>query len=346
MTIRVGLIGYGLSGKVFHAPLIQRVKGLELVAVVSSNPDKVLRDLPDVDVVSTPEELLERKDIELVVIATPNTLHHPYAKAAIMAGKHVVVEKPFTITTEEADELIDLARQHRVLLSVYHNRRWDNDFLTVQRLIESGCLGELALYEAHYDRYRPKVRDRWREHDIPGAGTLYDLGSHLIDQALVLFGPPQTVWADLEAQRTGAQTVDYFHLVLDYGRLKVVLHSGSLVRGDGPRFQIHGEKGSFIKYGLDPQEDQLKQGMAPGDQGYGVGQVEHDGELTVELGGLSVKGRVETLPGTYHAYYEGIVEAIQSEKPAPVTAEEARNVIKVIECAIRSHREKRVVTFE
>jgi len=209
MTIHVGLVGYGMSGAVFHAPLIRHVKGLKLAAVVSSNPEKVKRDHPEVEVLSSLEELLARKDISLIVITTPNILHYPFAKAAITAGKHVIVEKPFTVTSEEAGELIDLARKQGVLLSVYHNRRWDNDFLTVRRLVESGCLGELVLYEVHYDRYRPKVRDRWRERDLPGSGTLYDLGSHLIDQALVLFGSPRTVWADLGAQRPGAQTVDY-----------------------------------------------------------------------------------------------------------------------------------------
>lgn len=346
MAIHVGLIGYGMSGAVFHAPLIRHVEGLKLSAVVSSKPEKVMRDLPEVEVISSSEELLAREDISLIVITTPNTLHYPLAKAAIASGKHVVVEKPFTVTSEEADELIDLARKQGVLLSVYHNRRWDNDFLTVRRLVESGCLGEIALYEAHYDRYRPKVRDRWREWDMPGSGTLYDLGSHLIDQTLVLFGPPRTVWADLGAQRSGAQTVDYFHLVLDYGRQKAILHSGSLVRNPGPRFQLHGEKGSFIKYGMDPQENQLKRGISPGDPGYGLDREEDYGEIAVNLNGLTVKGRVETMPGNYSSYYEGMVKAISSNHPVPVSAEEARDVIRVIECAMRSHREKRAIVYE
>lgn len=345
MTIQVGLIGYGMSGAVFHAPLIRHVEGLKLAAVVSSKPEKVLRENPGVEVLPSPEELFARKDLSLIVITTPNTLHYPLAKAAIAAGKHVVVEKPFTVTSGEAEELIDLARKRGVLLSVYHNRRWDSDFLTVRRLVESGRLGELALYEAHYDRYRPKVRDRWREWDLPGSGTLYDLGSHLIDQALVLFGPPRTVWADLEAQRPGAKAIDYFHLVLDYGPLKAILHSGSLVRRPGPRFQLHGEKGSFIKYGIDPQEDQLKQGASPGDPGYGRDREEDHGEITVNLNGLTVRGRVETLPGNYASYYEAVVEAISSNRPVPVAPEEARDVIRVIECAIRSDREKRAVAF-
>src|SRR5690606_6876367 len=176
--------------------------------------------------------------------------------------------------------------------------------------------------------------------------TLYDLGSHLIDQALVLFGPPRTVWADLEAQRPGAKAVDYFHLVLDYGRMKAVLHSGSLVRSPGPRFQIHGERGSFVKYGMDPQEDQLKRGASHADPGYGRDREENHGEISINWNGRSVSGRVETLPGDYASFYEKMAEAIASNRPVPVAPEEARDVIRVIECAIRSDREKKAVAFE
>lgn len=343
MTINVGLVGYGLSGAVFHAPLIQNVKGMRLAAVVTSRPEQVLADYPDVTIVSTPEQLFQREEIDLIVVATPNTTHYPFAKQAMLAGKHVVVEKPFTITSGEADELVELARSMNVVLSVYQNRRWDNDFLTVQHLLETGVLGELSLYEAHFDRFRPLVRDRWREQDIPGAGILYDLGAHLIDQALVLFGLPKTVWAEVEIQRSGGKSDDFFHLVLDYGRMKAVLHSSSLVREPGPRIQLHGSKGSFLKHGLDPQEDQLKRGIHPGDPGYGEEPESMYGHLVHSLGDLTLKSRVSTLPGRYQAYYEGIAEAIVSGRPAPVTAAEARDVIRVIECAKRSSEEKRAV---
>jgi scyllo-inositol 2-dehydrogenase (NADP+) len=346
MTIQVGLVGYGLSGSVFHAPFLQTVEGLELAAVVSSKPNVVQTDLPGVTVVPSLEELLALSELDLIVITSPNTTHFDFARQALLAGKHVVLEKPFTISTAEANELITVARDCGVLLSAYQNRRWDNDFLTIRRLLESGMLGELVTYEAHFDRYRPAVQNRWREQDLPGSGLLYDLGSHLIDQALVLFGTPKTVFARLQAQREGAQSVDAFHMTLDYGRLEVILRSGSLVREPGPRYQLHGTKGSFHKYGIDSQEDALREGRRPIGPGWGADREEWHGHLTTEIGGLTVTGRIPTLPGRYQAYYEGITAAIADGSPLPVTAEEARNTIRVIELAMQSDAEGRVVEFK
>jgi scyllo-inositol 2-dehydrogenase (NADP+) len=345
MTIHVGLVGYGMASSVFHAPLIEYVAGLKLTAIVSSHPEKVLRDYPHVQVVPTLEHLLERDDIALVVVATPNETHYRFAKRALEAGKHVVVDKPFVIHTTEADELIRLAQQQNVVLSVFHNRRWDNDFLTIRHLLQSRLLGELATYVAHYDRYRPIVRNRWRELALPGSGTLYDLGSHLIDQALVLFGVPESVWADIRSQRKGAQTDDYFHIVMNYPQQRVILHSSSLVREAPPHFQLHGSKGSFIKYGFDSQEDALKAGKRPGDPNWGQDEVAHYGELTVDVGELTIAGKVTTLPGRYEAFYQGMVEAIMQNKPAPVAPEEARNTVRIIECALLSQREQRAIAF-
>ncbi|MDF2958298.1 MAG: oxidoreductase domain protein [Paenibacillus sp.] len=345
MTINVGLIGYGLSGSIFHAPLIEYVKGLHLRAVVSSDAIKVYRDYPEVEVYPDVDSLLLNKTINVIVISSPNTTHHSYARKAILAGKHVVVEKPFTVTSEEADELIELARAHKVVLTVYHNRRWDNDFLTVRSLLETNMLGSISTYEAHFDRFRPAVQRRWREQDLPGSGILYDLGSHLIDQALSLFGKPQTVFADLRAEREGAEATDYFHLVLGYEKSRVILHSGSLVKKAGPRFMLHGDKGSFIKYGLDPQEGQLKQGLRPGDPGWGEDSAGQYGQLSTEVGGLSMQAAVETLPGRYQTFYEKLAESLQSGRVAPVPAEEARAVIRVIECALQSHQERRTVDY-
>lgn len=346
MTIKVGIIGYGLSGSVFHAPIISRVKGLQIKGFVSSNPAKVHHDYPEAVVYPDVFALVQDPEIDLVIVTSPNTTHFEYAKAAIQAKKHVVVEKPFTNTTQEADELIALAQEYQVQLSVYQNRRWDNDFLTVRKLLESGVLGNLSTFESHYDRFRPHVQDRWREQDLPGSGMLYDLGAHLIDQALLLFGMPQTVWADLRAERRGSQVTDYFHLILGYENLRVILHSGSLVREQGPRFILHGDKGSFYKYGLDSQEEQLRQGKKPGDSGWGVDRTEKYGQLTTEIGGLVMRSTVETLPGCYEAYYEGVAAAIESGQPAPVKAEEARNVIRIIELAIRSNQEQRTIPVQ
>ncbi len=346
MTINVGLVGYGLAGSVFHAPLIESVQGLTLTAIMSSHPEKMHRDNPTITVVPTLDRLLEHKEITLVVIATPNDTHYDLAKQALEAGKHVVVDKPFVIRATQADELIALAHKQQVVLSVFHNRRWDNDFLTVCHLLKTNLLGEVSTYEAHYDRYRPIVRDRWREWEMPGSGTLYDLGSHLIDQALFLFGFPQSVWADVQTQRRGTQVDDYFHLVLSYPRQSVILHAGSLVREPGPHFQLHGTTGSFIKYGLDSQEDALKTGKRPGDPGWGEDREDNYGKLTIDVGETTVKGTVKTLAGRYEIFYQDLVEAITLGKPAPVSAEEARNTIKVIEGALQSHKEQRAVVFE
>lgn len=344
MMIRVGIIGYGLSGSTFHAPLLTSIPDYQIHTVVSSNPDKVKKDLPRTKVVSQVDELLQDEEITVVVVTSPNGTHFEYAKKAIEAGKHVVVEKPFTVTSEEADTLIHLAREKGVLLTVYHNRRWDNDFLTVRNLLETGALGKLSVYQVHFNRYRPLVQQRWKEQQGSGTGVLYDLGSHLIDQALFLFGKPKTVWADIRAEREGAEVADYFHLVFGYESHRVILHSGSLVRQAGPRFELHGDKGSFLKYGTDPQEAQLKQGMHPGDSGWGEDQPDQHGELATELSGLAVQGEIETLPGRYQAFYQGLAEAILEGSEVPVKPEDARDTISMIECALESHRKGSIIT--
>lgn len=337
MTIQVGIIGYGLSGSIFHAPLLTSIPDYQIRTVVSSDPDKVRKDLPRTQIVSHVDELLEDDEIAVVVISSPNVTHFEYAQKALEAGKHVVVEKPFTVTSKEADMLIQLAQEKGVLLTVFHNRRWDNDFLTVRNLLETGALGSLSLYQVHFNRYRPIVQQRWKEQEGPGAGELYNLGSHLIDQALYLFGMPNTVWADMRAEREGSEVIDYFHLVLGYDKHRVILHAGSLVRQAGPRFELHGEKGSFLKYGQDPQEAQFKQGMRPGDTGWGEDQPDQYGELATELSGLAVQGEIETLPGRYQAFYQGLAEAILEGSSVPVKPEDARDTIRIIEYAIESH---------
>ncbi|ACT03730.1 oxidoreductase [Paenibacillus sp. JDR-2] len=344
--VKVGLVGFGLSGQVFHAPIIQSVEGMEIAKVVSSNFEKVGQYLLHAEVIASLAELLADESIDLVVITSPNQTHYAFAKQALLAGKHVVVEKPFVISSEEADDLIETARRQNKLLSVYQNRRWDNDFLTVKGLIEAGELGEIASYEAHYDRYRPEVSNRWRETAGPGSGMLYDLGSHLIDQALHLFGKPDTVYADLMAQRVGSEVTDYFHLILSYGAKRVILHSGSLVLRHGPKFQVHGSKGSFIKYGLDSQEDMLRKGGLPGQPEWGMDQEAWYGELTVPVDGKMETSKVKTQQGSYERFYEGIVQAITSNKPVPVAAEDARNTIKIIELAIQSSAEKKALPFQ
>src|SRR3984957_4831652 len=268
-ALKAGIVGYGFSTAVFHAPLILGVQGLELAAVSSRDPAKVRAALPQVDVCDTPEALFARQDIDLVVIPTPNETHYPLAVKALGAGKHVVIDKPFTLNVAEARDLISRAAQAERVLSVFHNRRWDADFLTIKKILSSGVLGRLTHFESHFDRYRPEVPDRWRDSGGAGSGLWYDLGSHLLDQALHLFGLPQTISLDLAKQRDGARADDWFHAVLQYDRMRVILHASALVPEVGPRFVLHGTQGSFRKYGLDPQEEALKMGGKPGSAGWG-----------------------------------------------------------------------------
>lgn len=317
--IRVGLIGYGLAGAVFHEPLIRACELLELTAVLTSR-DHPLR-------AASLDDLLER--CELVVVASPNDSHFPLARAALGHGKHVIVDKPFTVTIEEADALISFARQADRMLTVFHNRRWAADFLTVRKVLSR--LGELFLVEANWDRFRPEVRQRWRELPGPGAGLLADLGPHMIDEALQLFGMPDAISADIFAQRPGAMVDDYFDLRLEYGRLRVCLRASSMVSARRPRFAVHGSGGSFVKHGLDPQETQLQAGMDPRDPRFGI--EEHSGTLTLP------DGTVEQVPGErgrYLAFYELAAAAIEGGAPVPVTPEDARTGLFLIDLARRA----------
>ena len=345
--IRLGLIGYGFAGATFHAPLIAAVRGLRLTRVASSNAAKVLHDYPDVQVDASPRALMTAPDVDVVVIATPNESHVSLAREALLAGKHVVIDKPFTLSSDGARALMQLARERELCLSAFHNRRWDSDFLTVRSVLASGELGRVHTFRSTLDRYRPQVRVRWREQsEIPGAGTLWDLGPHLIDQVLVLFGLPATVWADAYAQRPGASAVDCFQVVLGYRPMRAVLQSGLLVRQPGPRFEIHGEHGSLVKHGTDVQEDALRAGRHPGGADWGVEPPLARATLTVDRDGQPVASLVETQPGTHHAYYAGLRDSLIAGTPPPVSAEDALKVVSLIECALRSVTERRVVDVE
>lgn len=321
--IGVGLVGYGVAGAHFHAPVIAREPRLRLRAVVTSREV----GLAGVRRVSTVDDLLNDPAIELVVVATPTATHAAVARAALEAGRHVVVDKPFTPTTAEADELIDLAHRSGVVVSVYHNRRWDDDFLAVRSFLDAGQLGDVYHYEAHFDRFRPVPKAGWREDPLAGSGVLYDLGSHLIDQALVLFGTPDQVLADVAIQRPTAHVADYFHIVLRYGRLRAILHAGSVVRSPGPHFQVHGDAGSVVTWGMDPQEDELRNGIAR--------PAERTAHWTDAEG---VRHDVAMPLGDYAQFYSGIADSIENGAPPPVTAAEGREVIAIIEAAMASAR--------
>ena len=319
MTIRVGLVGYGLGGAVFHAPLIRACKRMELTAVQTS------REIPNG--VQTLDALLDESD--LVVIASPNTTHFPIAKAALEAGKHVVVDKPFTITLHEADALIAVAKQHDRILTVFHNRRWDSDFLTLKRILPR--IGAISLYEAHWDRFRPAIKQGWRETDEPGGGVWYDLGPHLLDQALQLFGMPESVSADIFAQRPNAKADDYFDVTLHYGSRRVCLRCSTLVADPRPRIAAHGSEASFVKFGLDQQEPALKEGANPLDPGFGID--ERTGTLTFPDGGLQP---VPNERGGYLAFYEAVADSILEGAPVPVDPADARDGLLLISLARRA----------
>ena len=337
-NIRVGLIGYGYASKTFHAPLVAGTPGMELAAITSSDETKVRADWPAVPVVTEPKHLFNDPNIDLIVIPTPNDTHFPLAKAALEAGKHIVVDKPFTVTLSQARELDALARSLGRLLSVFHNRRWDSDFLTVKALINEGTLGEIAFFESHFDRYRPQVRDRWREQAGPGSGIWYDLAPHLLDQAVHLFGLPVSMTVDLAQLRPGAQTTDYFHAILSYPQRRIVLHGTMLAAAESARYIIHGARGSYVKFGLDPQEERLKNGerLPQEDWGYDM----RDGVVTRAEGEALVEETVLTLPGNYPAYYGAIRDALNGSGENPVPASQAIQIMELIELGIESAKHR------
>lgn len=328
-SLNVALIGYGYAGKTFHAPLITCTPNLTLSMIVSSDRQKVAKDLPKVLVAHDAADAFASKDIDLVVIATPNDTHFDLVHRALEAGKHVIVDKPFTTTATEARDLIRTAQTKDRVLSVFHNRRWDSDFLTIQRLLNDGTLGEIVHFESHFDRYRPVVQQRWRERPAAGGGLWFDLGPHLLDQSLKLFGEPDAIFGDLAVQRDGATAVDFFHVILRYEKMRVILHASALVAAEVPRFTVHGSLGSFIKFGLDVQEDALKRGELPNHKDWG-----HDHQsatLTTWIDGFQRSEPVALSPGSYITYYRAVADAIRLGTPNPVTAEEALRVMELIE---------------
>jgi predicted dehydrogenase len=326
---------------VFHAPLISATPGLTLAVIGSRQATAVQSAYPDAEPVSDPLSAARHPDVDLVVIATPNDSHAPLAEAALRAGKHVVVEKPFTVALAEARALAALAAQVERALSVFQNRRWDSDFLAVRREITGGRIGEVVELRSEMSRYRPEVRERWRERAGPGSGVWYDLGSHLIDQALVLFGPPESVQADLQIQRRGGSAVDWFHAVLGYGPMRVILASSMLATDAPARFLVRGTKGSLTKRGWDVQEGQLLSAMKPGSPGWGV-----DPDPLVFVGADEGAPMELAVPaGDYPAYYTSIRDAVRGEAALPVTPAQATTVMAVIESGMRSSAEGRVIPF-
>lgn len=338
-TVQVGLIGFGLGGRVFHAPIIRAVPGLQLAAIVERSGDSARTAYPDVKVVRSVSELLAIDSIELVVVTTPNPTHLDLARQCLQAGRHVVVDKPFATTAAEAAQLVQIAEEKKRLITVYQNRRWDGDFLTLRRVAQDGSLGRLVLFESHMERYRPTLKaDAWRELPTPGSGLWFDLGPHLLDQAFVLFGPPESMTAELRAERDGAAVDDAFDVVLHYPKMRALLRSNLLTCVTGPRFRLNGTQGSFVKYGSDPQEDALKGGATPDQRNWGKEPNESWGTLSIANGDKITEARVPTEIGDYARYYQNVRDAIVSGAPLDVSPQHALRIMQALELGIESSR--------
>ncbi|MFF3915040.1 Gfo/Idh/MocA family oxidoreductase [Streptomyces sp. NPDC001852] len=350
--LRVGLIGYGLAGSVFHAPLIAATEGLALHTVVTANPERQQQaraEFPDVALAATAEELFDRADgLDLVVIASPNKTHVPLASAALKAGLPVVVDKPVAGTAAEARDLAALAEERGLLLSVFQNRRWDNDFLTLRKLVSQGDLGEVWRFESRFERWRPQPKGGWRESGDPAeiGGLLYDLGSHVVDQALLLFGPVTEVYAETAVRRPGAETDDDTFIALTHANgVRSHLHVSATAAQLGPRFRVLGSRAGYVKYGLDPQEAALREGLRPGPR-WGAEPEALYGRIGAGESPLTGGGTpVPTLPGDYPAYYTAVARALTGAGPNPVTALEAAAALDVLEAARRSATDKVTVTL-
>ena len=333
-ALNVCLVGYGLAGRVFHAPTISATAGLRLHSIVQRSGDDAARDWPEARLLRSIDEALGDPAVDLVVIATPNPSHAPLAAAALDAGRHVVIDKPLATSGSEGEALLALATRRQRLLSVFHNRRWDGDFLTVRDLIESGTLGRIVAFESYFDRWRPQVRDAWRERDEPGSGILFDLGAHLIDAALRLFGMPDAVRSRIMRERDGALTDDAFDLDLDCAGVRVRLGASMLAATPRPRFVLRGTRGSYVKYGLDPQEAALRDGDFYRSARWGSELESAWGELRVADADGTIRARaLPTRHGDYRGYYADVASAIRTGASPEVTAAQGLDVIRIIERA-------------
>lgn len=340
--IRTALVGYGSVGEKMHAPLISVCKDLELAAVVERNSQRSKEKYPQIEVFRSFDDLLASGSAELIVIVTPNEFHYPQAKKALEAGKHVVVDKPVTVHSKDAIELKRIADEKGLVLSVFQNRRWDGDIRTIQKILAEGVLGRIVHFESHFDRFRPLLVDNWREKEVPGNGITYDLGTHLIDQAVMLFGKPNWVYAEILKQRSSAVADDFFDITLMYDGIKARLTASVLVNAPLPKFLLLGEKGSYIKFGLDVQEKAFKAGEKPEGINWGLEDSEAWGQMYLE----NSSGPYPTERGDYRLFYQNIADSINGKASLKVKMEEAILVLQIIEAAFKSNEEGRRVELE
>jgi scyllo-inositol 2-dehydrogenase (NADP+) len=352
--IGVAVIGFGLAGRVFHAPFVSAVPGLKLEAIVQRKGDEAAKAYPEARVLRSFEEALKDAAVQLVVVGTPNETHFELAKQALEAGKHVVIDKPFAATSAQAKELWQLAWEKGVILAPFHNRRWDGDFLTVQELLEKDAVGRLVTFESHFDRFRPLPREgTWKEASGPANGLLFDLAPHLVDQALALFGVPTGITASVRKDRDITDIEDAFDITLEYPRLRAHCRSSMLACDAAPRFLLHGVCGSFKKYGLDPQEPALLGGAKVPRLGEGEWlqeSEEHWGTLTVAPvpadPATLTRTKIKTAPGDYRLYYANVRDAINGTAELAVKPEDGYRVIKLLEMARESSEKQTTLPVE
>lgn len=341
--IKTALLSYGMSGKIFHAPFLSLHEGFELTGAWERSSKNIQNDYPGVKSYNSINELLD-DDVQLVVVNTPVAIHYQYTKMALEAGKHVLVEKAFTTNAAEAEELEALAKAKGVKLTVYQNRRWDSDFLTAKKVLEEGVLGDIVEAEIHFDRYNPALSPKaHKETGEPGAGILWDLGSHIIDQALQLFGFPQAVFSDIRVTRSGSKIGDCFDILLYYTDKRVRLKAGFFMREPVPAYILHGTKGSFLKHRADVQEDELKAGRQPNEEGWGTEPADKEGMLHTEINGEVIRNHIPTEKGNYFSLFNGLHNAIINNTEEPVTAAQGVAVMKIIDAAVTGNKLKQVI---
>jgi len=338
--LNVGLVGFGFAGRVFHAPVIRAVAGLRLTTIVQRHgtPDPLYAD---VEFVRSVDELLKRP-IDLVVVATPNTSHHPIAKQCLLAGRHVVVDKPFTTTLAEAEDLVETAARQQRIVTVYQDRRYTGDFVTVLKVVTEGSIGSVVTFESHFDRFRPERKpNAWREEELPGSGVWFDIGPHLFDQALLLLGVPDAIGADIRVDREGSVVDDAFDVTLHYANVRALLRASMLAQPVGPTWIVHGTKGTFIKYGMDPQEAALKEGRTPAEPEWDTEPAELHGKLVTPEGTRVVP----TLRSSFAHYYENVRDAVLGKAKLAVTPEWSLDVMRGLIVALESSRQRRILEW-
>ena len=342
--INAALVSFGMSGKVFHAPFLATNPQYKLVGSWERSTKNIEAAYPGTKSFNSYEELLADASIDLVIVNSPNDTHFEYAKSALLAGKHVVVEKAFTVTSKEAEDLDTLAKSKELKLAVYHNRRYDADFLTLQKLIQEGEIGTLQDVQISFERYRTTLSPKKHKESVtPGAGLLYDLGPHLVDQAILLSGMPLAVFADIRITRKVSIIDDYFTLILYYPSHRITLTSGMLFMTEGPGYKVYGTKGCFIKNRSDIQEAELIAGKLPNSPGWGAEAPSDYGTLYTDMNGIITNKVIPSIPGNYGLFYDKLADAILNNGPLPTTAAEGTNIIRVLEAARNSAFNKRVV---